>query len=192
MAISEGLVWTNKPRSIGSGSKWFKCHHGSGYIIGSSITRDPVKMCGCFGKSSSPTGFLSYLWISRCPMINLFQFAEKHTVSNALNLLENVSHERFLGKHLVAVKLLSLSVTMMDGSLGGVCARIHTLGLIVWANMKRGKLWDTSGWDTSDKEKKNKTMANRCCHINTITEHSMQNDTLIERLWSYQHRRVFK
>ncbi len=47
--------------------------------------------------------------------------------------------------------------------------------------MKWGKLWNTSGWDTSDKKKK-KTMVTQCRHINTITKYSMQNDTLIERL----------
>lgn len=46
-----------------------------------------------------------------------------------------------------------------------------------WVN-----LWDSSGWDTSDKEKE--TMVTQCCHINAILKHSMQNETLIERLWS--------
>lgn len=48
--------------------------------------------------------------------------------------------------------------------------------------MEWGKLWDTSGWGISDKERQKKHSGNPVIHINMITKHFMQNGTLIERL----------
>lgn len=53
------------------------------------------------------------------------------------------------------------------------------------ANTDRGKLWDTSGWGTSDKETHTQKKPHRgdpMIHINMITKHFMQIETLIERL----------
>lgn len=81
------------------------------------------------------------------------------------------------------MKNCCLTATMMDSSLGGVCTRTHSSLLSCVQTWNRGNC-GTPQAETQQtrKEKKEKTMATRCCHIRTITKHSMQNETLIEHL----------